>query len=156
MYFVLVGQGPDFLDRIFRSRPGDQKDIDILIPSFQGKFYIIPVQIGIAVLGVDDVIALIEQQLSGLLQEMRIGSIENHIHSGFWMMFFDRGKKIRTEISPVQIFEPFSFCEKIEELQSDAVRQHCISVQNSTLICRIYALDIHILIVGKQRLTEIF
>jgi len=86
---------------------------------------------------------------------MRIGSIKDDIHIPIRMMFFDRGEKMRTEISSIQIFQSFFLSKIIEQLQCNTVHQHHISIQDSLLIDRIDALDIHLFIVMEQRFTEV-
>lgn len=87
---------------------------------------------------------------------MRIGAVQDEIHPLIRMMILDEGKKIRTEISPIQIFESFFCCKEIIELQSDPVRQDDISAEERLLICMIDTLNIHGFIISKQGLAKNF
>ncbi len=87
---------------------------------------------------------------------MRIGAVQDEIHPLIRMMILDEGKKIRTEISPIQIFESFFCCKEIIELQSDPIRQDDISAKERLLICMIDPLNIHGFIISKQCLAKNF
>lgn len=113
---LFVREGSDFLDRIHGRRPRDQQDIDILVFSLQRESDILPIEVRIAVLGIDDIVSEFHEILLGPLQKMRIGSVQDDIHISLSRMRLHVRKEMRTEIRAVEIRQPFSLREEIEEL----------------------------------------
>ncbi len=150
---VFVRQCPDFLDRIIRRRSCIQQNINIFVFSFQSQIYFIPIQIGISVLGIHNIVSLMDKKLFCPFEQMRIRSIEENIHFSITTIVLDIGKKIGTKISSVEIWQPLFLRQKIKNLEGNPVHQYQIGVENCILIQPIYSININGLVVCQQRFT---